>query len=200
MSDRIKADSETYKKHNIDICYDTSPESPREWSNLCVVHISHSNYAFGDVNHNSRESIREAEAEARRNGDKILPLYMYDHSGITISLSPFSCRWDSGQVGVVIIPRKTLLTEFSRKRMSQALWENGMRSAKAEVANLDQYIRGDVYGYVISEMDGEDVGEEVDSCWGFYGETKEVMQEAKAVVDSITEKEDSPDEQKTVKV
>jgi hypothetical protein len=29
----------------------------------------------------------------------ILPLYLYDHGGITISCSPFSCPWDSGQVG-----------------------------------------------------------------------------------------------------
>jgi hypothetical protein len=31
----------------------------------------------------------------------VLPLYLYDHSGLTISTSPFSCRWDSGQVGYI---------------------------------------------------------------------------------------------------
>ena len=32
-------------------------------------------------------------------GFTMLPLYLYDHSGITMSISPFSCPWDSGQVG-----------------------------------------------------------------------------------------------------
>lgn len=31
----------------------------------------------------------------------ILPLYLYDHGGITISTRPFSCPWDSGQVGYI---------------------------------------------------------------------------------------------------
>ena len=37
----------------------------------------------------------------------ILPLYLYDHSGITISTGPFSCPWDSGQVGWIKAPKDT---------------------------------------------------------------------------------------------
>lgn len=37
----------------------------------------------------------------------ILPLYLYDHSGITISTVPFSCPWDSGQVGWIYAPKDT---------------------------------------------------------------------------------------------
>ena len=29
----------------------------------------------------------------------MLPLYLYDHSGITMNTTGFSCPWDSGQVG-----------------------------------------------------------------------------------------------------
>ena len=29
----------------------------------------------------------------------ILPLYLYDHSGLSMNTSGFSCPWDSGQVG-----------------------------------------------------------------------------------------------------
>ena len=32
-------------------------------------------------------------------GMVILPLYLYDHSGITMNTCGFSCPWDSGQVG-----------------------------------------------------------------------------------------------------
>ena len=41
----------------------------------------------------------------------ILPLYLYDHSGITMSTSVFSCPWDSGQVGWIYAEKKKLIEE-----------------------------------------------------------------------------------------
>lgn len=41
----------------------------------------------------------------------ILPLFLYDHSGITISTGPFSCPWDSGQVGWIYAEKKKLIEE-----------------------------------------------------------------------------------------
>lgn len=35
----------------------------------------------------------------------VLPLYMYDHSGIIIRTYPFDCQWDSGQVGFIYVRR-----------------------------------------------------------------------------------------------
>ena len=36
---------------------------------------------------------------------------------------------------------------------------------QAEVEDYSNYINGSVYGYVLEDNDGE----ELDSCWGFYG-------------------------------
>ena len=33
----------------------------------------------------------------------MLPLYLYDHSGITMNTTGFSCPWDSGQVGCCLL-------------------------------------------------------------------------------------------------
>jgi len=41
----------------------------------------------------------------------ILPLYLYDHSGITMSTGPFSCPWDSGQVGWIYAPKQKFIDE-----------------------------------------------------------------------------------------
>ncbi len=41
----------------------------------------------------------------------ILPLYLYDHGGITMRTNPFSCPWDSGQVGWIYAPKKTFIDE-----------------------------------------------------------------------------------------
>jgi hypothetical protein len=32
----------------------------------------------------------------------VLPVYIYDHSGITLNTTGFSCPWDSGQVGWIV--------------------------------------------------------------------------------------------------
>ncbi|GAF98690.1 unnamed protein product, partial [marine sediment metagenome] len=37
---------------------------------------------------------------------------------------------------------------------------------KGEVETYDNYLTGYVFGYCIKDADGEDV----DSCWGFYGD------------------------------
>lgn len=49
---------------------------------------------------------------------------------------------------------------------------------KSEVETYDQYLTGDVYGYVIEDKEGE----ELDSCWGFYGE-EYCLEEAKSIAD-----------------
>lgn len=41
----------------------------------------------------------------------ILPLYLYDHSGITMSTSGFSCPWDSGQVGWIYCSKEKFIKE-----------------------------------------------------------------------------------------
>ncbi len=170
----LEVKEELYKDNNISILYDNDPISPREWDNICIIHIGHRSYSFGDKSYNDYESIEEARKEARNNGDIVLPLYMYDHSGITISLTPFSCRWDSGQVGFVQIPREKMLKEFNKKIFTKKLKEKALEIAKREVETLDSYICGNVYGFVINEYE--------DSCWGYYS-IEDALDEAKSIID-----------------
>jgi hypothetical protein len=93
----------------------------------------------------------------------ILPLYLYDHSGITMSTGPFDCPWDSGQVGWIVCDTETLEREFAGDR------ERAEKALRAEVAVYDAYLTGSVYGFIVEELEGDD-WEEVDSCWGFYGD------------------------------
>ena len=106
-----------YKGHTIKIHQDECGYSPRENDNICEFHCSHRNYNLGDKGFNYRtgKECCEAALERKHNGDIMLPLYLYDHSGITISLTPFSCPWDSGQVGFVVVPRKAMLENWGNK-------------------------------------------------------------------------------------
>jgi len=169
-----------YKKHTISIHYDDCAESPRSCDNICEFHCCHRRYSLGDkgFNYSTGSDCIMVAQEARKQGDIAHPLYLYDHSGITISLLPFSCPWDSGQVGFVIIRREKMLKEFSAKKFSKSLKAKALKIAEGEVQTYDQYLRGEIYGYKIDE-DG-------DSCWGFYGQ-EDCLTEAKSAVDSMAE-------------
>lgn len=114
-------------------------------------------------------------------GGVILPLALYDHSGLTMWVgsgpSPFDQQgWDSGQVGYVFITREKILEEWGKPggRVTAKMRELAEKLLRAEVKCYDQYLIGDVYGYVVQEHKSDDEdeqedGEEVDSCWGFFG-------------------------------
>lgn len=58
-------------------------------------------------------------------------------------------------------------------------YEKAVSYLKGEVNTYNQWVNGEVYGYVITKD-----GEEVDSCWGYYG-YDHCEDEAKYSVDHI---------------
>jgi len=169
---------ETYKftdGKQLEIILDDSPESPREWCTLGKMVCFHNRYNLGDhTDYDYTDYANWDEMQEVIKTDNpdcvILPIYMYDHSDITINTTGFSCPWDSGQIGFIFI---------SRERINEVYGNHDGRSneeiekyLRDEVATYDQYLRGDVYGFILrgkncETCDGE--GENEDSCWGFYG-------------------------------
>ena len=182
--------SERIGKYLIEIYPDSDTDSPRTWDNLGTMVCFHRRYDLGDKHdydsgdYSGWEKMKEAIIK-QENVHTILPLYLYDHSGITISTGPFSCNWDSGQVGWIFVSKDKVKKEgIDETKVGEYL--------KGEVETYDQYIRGDVYGYRIYEVTtcnlGHDHEEDLDSCWGFYG-ADYCLQEAKDIVNHLIEKE-----------
>ncbi len=97
------------------------------------------------------EIIEKAINRIERNGYEILPLYLYDHSGLRISTSPFSCRWDSGQVGWIYIDKKTVLENWPKSKRN---WrKKALEVLESSVKEYDQYLSGDVCGYIVDRWD-----------------------------------------------
>ena len=158
----------------IKIYYDDEPMNPRtEWDNLGTMVCWHRGYALGDkgVNH-----LGWMEGQGRK-PYLWLPLYLYDHSGITMRTTPFGDPWDSGQVGIIYIERETIVSEYGWRRISSKRLEQIKTYLRSEVETYDQYLTGEVYGYQVVDADGE----VKDSCWGFFGEEgkKQAIEEAK---------------------
>jgi hypothetical protein len=94
-----------------------------------------------------------------------LPLYLYNHSGITIATKPFSCPWDSGQVGWIYMTRHDLDNEYARHYPEQEWVARGSHLLQDEVNQYDQYVSGEVYAYAVTSADGT----HVDTCCGIFG-------------------------------
>jgi hypothetical protein len=166
------------KKYELKIEQDQNPMNPRtEWDNITTMICFHNRYNLGDKSdYRSKDFNGWIELKEQIESDyKVLmikPLYMYDHSGITIKTSPFGCQWDSGQIGWVFIDEKQLqmLTGDSSGHNETNLDE----IIEGEVKTYDQYITGEVYRYEVYEVETCDKGHEhrnlIDSCGGYYGE------------------------------
>ena len=162
------------------IVHDQDVESPREWDNVGRMVCWHRRYNLGDEQpKDSPQEWKRNLAADHVNGNEdqipdehvdrilekhfiILPLYLYDHSGITMSCAPFSCPWDSGQVGYIYCTKQRGIAECTTV-------ENAEKCLQGEVKVYDQYLRGDVYGFVVEEYDDLTGWSHVDSCCGFYG-------------------------------
>jgi len=170
----------------IEIHTDDNPTNPRDpdFQDLDSKMICfHRRYLLGDKHdYKSKDfnSWDEVKRQIEKDNDiaEILPLYLYDHSGITISTKPFSCPWDSGQVGFILITKDSARSAHMVKRLSKKVMAQVHKNLLAEVETYDQYLQNEVYGYVIKDKETE---EELDACWGFYGD-KYCIEEAESAV------------------
>jgi len=122
----------------------------------------------------------------RMEGMVILPLYLYDHSGITMNTGGFSCPWDSGQVGWIYADSDMVKKEYDAVTPETIAKAESL--LQSEVKEYDYYLTGQSYGFKLYEGD-----KQIDSCWGYLGDIndvkKDIMQylpdECKNIVDSL---------------
>lgn len=105
----------------------------------------------------------------------IAPLYKYEHSGIVYSTSPFSCRWDSGQVGYIF----STASDFNR---IGADWnpETAKQYITGEIDIYNNFLSGECFGFKVEEVStcgscSTKHFNEVEACWGYIGEQNEII-------------------------
>ena len=134
------------------------PINPRTSSdcNTSVLALSHRRYKLGDAGHpyDTREyhgwEAMKASIVSNENPLVIKPVYMMDHSGLSISTKPFSCSWDSGQVGWAYVPASSTLTA-----------EQAESALDAELEEYGAYLSGDLYDVCVeAPLSGEPLLEE----------------------------------------
>lgn len=180
---------------------DDDPEhaNPREMDNPSLLFCWHPDYVLGDEQFTSTgrggSGLPQFEAmedvpgflrEERGAVGPILPLYLYDHSGITMSagapnpLTFDAAGWDTTMVGFACAPRD----RWDACMGTEPTDEEVERVLREEVKVYDAYLRGSVFFYTVEDEDGEDV----DSCGGFLvvdaEDEEELRKEAKAAAEA----------------
>ncbi len=183
------SETKTIGKYRIDIIQDESPESPRTWDNLGTI-VSKKGYGdeheFNWNDYNSYDEYQK-DIERKKNVGVILSVYKYEHGGVVLNTKGFSCPWDSCQIGFIYITKEKIREEYSVKRITKDIIERVTKYLESEIKTYSQYLNGEVYGYRVFKVEnGEE--EELDSCWGFYGED-ECMEEAEGMVRYYIENE-----------
>lgn len=186
--------------------------SPRDNDNLGIMVYKHRSYKLGDVSVNDpidwfQESLGYSVARVKSIAKSLdanyyseevsqhleyiflkntvhLPLYFYEHSGITISTTPYSCRWDSGKLGFIYTTDERIRENYMVKKVTKALKLRALEHLEAEVEEFRKYVEGEIYRFEILDEDGE----VLDTCGGFLGSDMV----ANGIADSISQEDFFP--------
>ena len=254
--------SEEYKGYQINIYYDDTTQSPREWDNVATFVCCHRRYNLGDRQdmdacidelfdkHVNAKDVVAYFIKSRNarwvqngtedydgsydkylewndgkeyfgvddntpdedlaynyindeltNGEKLmlveqsgnvamLPISMYDHSGITLWLGStrghVDVQWDCSSVGFAYVEKDRAEKEMPQRAQLPGIdntdWKQwAYEMMEGEMHTYDQYVRGNIYGWMVEN--GEDDFE--DSCWGYIGDDgiSRMIEEAKDAID-----------------
>ena len=80
---------------------------------------AHLSNEYDDAVKRSDGIVSNLIADVLDNNAVMLPLSLFDHSGITMNTTGFSCPWDSGQVGWIYISYEKIRKEYNWKNLTK---------------------------------------------------------------------------------
>ena len=163
----------TKRNEKLQIVQDDICEDPRNWDNLTIIATLEQNHStIGDFQFKSSDELNEFVKD--QEGIYSMPLYIYDLSGISLYCGndtipyPFNDQWDAGCIGMVFTTKKRLegMEKTPRSKIIDLM--------KSELETYSHYLNGNVYGYRLLKWSqckscDQELDQEVDSCYGFYG-------------------------------
>ena len=170
METIINKDNVDYKIEVVDDTWDECPRENSDYLSKMVIHYK--GYILP-----CEDDLTEEEMQEILNSEDFfaLPLFIYEHGGLALSTSS-QCQWDSSCVGIIYLSIDTV---------QQNGIEDPMKLLNDEIQEYDDYLKGNVFGIIISEKYKnitipyyQNIAdkicnsdwEEIDSCYGFIGE------------------------------
>lgn len=187
---------------------DNSFNDPRDWDNLGVMFCWHPDYELGDEQfgqsgarneltfHTMEDAVRYLQSD--RLARVILPLFLHDHSGITIRAGEpilgdptketnqerLKARgrfmgddvgWDTTHVGFI----------YTNDELMEKIGvdpADAIKALRQEVETYDQFLTGDIYFYIVGK--GTPFEEALGGLFGY----EYAKEEANAMAEEIAEK------------
>ncbi len=148
--------------------------NPRDGNNLGAIAFKHPKYDLGEERISDPIDWLEDRLKLQRRGlytrkrmrylEKFflreyvgLRVYLYDHSGITISTSPFKLLSSSGQVGYIYTDKKQIKETLRTKRVTQKVRKRVKEFLQHEIEAFDNYIRVNPHEFIIENEQKETV-------------------------------------------
>ena len=173
--DTLEIGTYTNGNERLVISYDDDPTNRRSWDNNSgVMACAHNRYDLGDndttLNIEEAGSWEACEAWLKENAIVWLPLALYDHGGITMSVGTGG-GWDSGQVGYIYAGRKEFDWAGLDPKKDIGLMRQNLIS---EVEEYDQYLTGECWRWSYETRTechtcGKGEWKVVESCGGYLG-------------------------------
>lgn len=137
---------------------DVSFSNPREINHLGTMICNHSKYKLGDIQDNfylfmnnqvntNDEDLSDRELFKKWIDSKymVLPLNLYDHSGITMSIG-FDRGWDNGVVGYIFVDKDNKeVLDYQKNNSEEETKKWVEENLRAEVATYSNYLSGEIY-------------------------------------------------------
>jgi len=166
-----------YLWYNIEIAHDDYPENPREWDNLWTLVTAHRNYSWDEELPHEAWSIEWAfKLHLEENWLSLWEVYyhqvyLYEHSGVTISTRPFACNFDSWLWWFIYVS-----IEKAKEELQTIMIESTtLEYLDNEIKTLDRYFTWEIYEYRIPLLD--------EYRW-WYESEEEALEDAKDFIAS----------------
>lgn len=196
----------------IRVMYDEDAESPRKWDNVATLWASgtHRHYDFhetaadevlGQIKQSMPDDVFRVMCNQVDASDPveaiqwlmnnqqddsayvIVPVQMEDHGGLSFSTGDMGGGWDSGTIGWMMVDK------IRWAAMHGGPWsvEAARQCIEDEVTDLDNFHVFGAVGYMVEKANGceccgHEEWEEVESCWGIYGDPEERKKELQSHV------------------
>lgn len=177
----------SYKGLTIEVLPDEDIDPPWEsFDMLGSIFFWHKKYTLGRP-HPEIATPNDFKRWANKTQAIYTPLYMMDHSGLTLDTDEIRFRsidgygWDWGFVGFLAVSADDARRQMMVQRLTKRVREDVLLALFKEVETLNQYLSGDIW-YITVNKDGE----MLDSCGGFYGYDYAV-EEGKRMADYFAE-------------
>lgn len=177
MSNYI-VDTEIVENLTVNVYYDQDSDSINNpFSSECylfgTVSCFHDNYNLSSDNSDFTDKEDLKNHISLKNVIS-LPVYLYDHSGITINTTGFSCKWDSGQIGYIHITKEEIYKEFNVKRISSTLLKKVYENLKDTITFINDYLTGNIHYFEVIDTDTDEV---LEAVYGYVGNSDICLKE-----------------------